>query len=86
MSKEEWELLDTVSGSLQAELLKGMLEAEDISVILMQEGVGHSVYALNVGPLSEVQILVPADQLNRAKQVLDEFYRGAEMTQDESVD
>lgn len=85
MSEKEWELLETVSGSLQAELLKGMLEAEDITVIMMQEGVGHSVYALNVGPLSEVQILVPANQLSQARQVLDEYYRGAPTDQEEPV-
>jgi len=73
MSADKWEVLDEVPGSFQAELLRGLLEAQEIPVVLSQEGLGH-VYALTVGTLGQVQVLVPAKDLERAKVVLDEFY------------
>jgi len=74
--KEKWVELDTVSGSLQAELLRGLLEAQGVHVYLSQEGAGRSAYAVNVGPLSEVHLLVYEDELEQARQVLDDYYAG----------
>jgi hypothetical protein len=76
MTEDQLEVLDTVSGHFQAEIIRGMLEAQDIRVALSQEGAG-SVIAVNVGPLGEVQILVQSSQLERAKKVLDDYYSGA---------
>lgn len=76
MSKITWEVLDQVSGSAQAEILKGLLEAQGIQVVLSQEGIGESVYPLTVGPLSEIQILVPGDQMEQAMALLKEFRQG----------
>ena len=77
MNKEEkWAELDTVSGSLQAELLQGLLEAQGIHVFLSQEGAGRSAYAVNVGPLGEVHIFVFEDELDQAKKILDDYYAG----------
>ena len=76
MTEDRLEVLDTVSGNFQAEIIRGMLEAQDIRVALSQEGAG-SVLAVNVGPLGDVQILVPSSQLERAKKVLDDYYSGA---------
>lgn len=72
---EEWVVVEEVSGTLQAEFLRGLLESQGISVVLSQEGVG-SVFPVTVGPLSEVQILVSKEDAPLAKKVLDDYYSG----------
>ena len=76
MPEEKWVVLETVSGSFQAEILRGLLEAQGVSVVLSQEGAGRSAYAVTVGPLGAVQILVPAEELAEARKVLDSYYAG----------
>ena len=75
MDEHRWELLEVVLGDLQAELLRGLLEAQEIPVLLSQEGAGRAI-GLSVGPLGEVEILVRSEDLLRARQVLDEYYAG----------
>jgi len=77
MSEDKWEVVDEVSGSVQAELLRGMLEAQEIQVVLSQEGAGR-VYGLTVGTLGRVQILVPANDAQLAKQLIGVFYRDSQ--------
>lgn len=77
MPAENWDVLVEIGGSFQAEILRGLLEAQGISVVLSQEGAGRSAYAVTVGPLGQVQILVPAEQLSAARQILDDYYHGA---------
>ncbi len=76
MTEEKWEVVDEVQGDMLAEILKGMLEAQGIKVWLSQEGLGHSVYALTVGAMGAVQILVPQHQIQPARALLDEYYAG----------
>jgi hypothetical protein len=76
MTEEKWEVVDEVQGDMQAEILKGMLEAQGIKVWLSQEGLGHSVYALTVGSMGAVQILVPQHQIQSARTLLDDYYAG----------
>jgi len=76
MSEIQWEVVDEVAGDLQAELLRGLLEARGIEAWLSQEGIGHSVYPVTVGPLSKVQILVPSEQSQTARMILEEYYSG----------
>jgi len=77
MVSEEWEVLEEVAGSFQAEILRGFLEAQEISVVLSQEGAGHSVYPVTMGLLGRVQVLVPAKDLERARLLLEEYKTGA---------
>jgi len=76
MATNSWEVLDQVSGSARAEILKGLLEAQGIKVVLSQEGIGESIYPVTVGPLSEIQILVPDSQLQDALQILADYKDG----------
>lgn len=71
-----WEVVAEVPGSLQAELLRGLLEANDIQVLLLQEGAGRA-YGLTVGPLGMVKIMVPAHQAQEASTLLEDYQRGA---------
>jgi hypothetical protein len=75
MPEEEWVLVDKVQGQLQAEILKGFLEAQGIMVWLNQEGAAHA-YAVAVGTLGMVEILVPTSEAERAHQLLEAYYRG----------
>jgi len=76
MVDEKWEVVDEVPGDLQAEILRGLLEAQGIKVWLSQEGIGHSVFPVTISPMGRVQILVPNDQLQFAQTVLNDYYAG----------
>jgi hypothetical protein len=75
MVEQEWVLLEKVQGQFQAEILKGLLEAQGITVYLNQEGAAHA-YAVEVGTLGMVEILVPSGMIKDARQVLEAYYRG----------
>lgn len=72
MSEITWEVVYETNGSFQAEILKGLLEAQEIPVFLSQEGVGRA-YGLTLGTLGRTQILVPAPDLERAQKILEEY-------------
>jgi hypothetical protein len=76
MAETDWEVVSEVYGEIQGELLRGLLEAQGIPVILNQEGAGRA-YGINVGPLGQVQILVPARFKEQAGQILEDYYSGA---------
>ena len=65
----------TAAGSMYAEIIKGLLEAAGIPARLSQESAG-SVYGFNVGVMGEVDILVSAEHVEQAKEVLDEYEKG----------
>jgi hypothetical protein len=75
MSEGKWELVTEVSGELQAGLLRNLLEAQGIQVFLNQEGAGKA-YGLTVGPLGQVQVLVPEHQSQQARQIVEDYYAG----------
>ena len=75
MSDESWEVITEVSGELQAELLRNLLEAQGIKVFLNQEGAGRAV-GLTLGPLGEVQVMVPKHQSQEAYQIVEDYYAG----------
>ena len=76
MAKKQWQLLTEIEGTLNADILRGFLEAQGVSVLLSQEGVGHYIYATNIGTLGRVEVLVPEDQLALARQILEDFEAG----------
>lgn len=75
MSDESWEVVTEVSGELQASLLRNLLEAQGIKVFLNQEGAGRA-YGLTLGPLGEVQVMVPEHQSQEAHQIVEDYYAG----------
>ena len=80
MGEKNWELLDEISGSIDAEIIRGLLESQGIKVILSQEGAGRAI-GLTVGPMGEIQILVPKDQLDIAQEILADYYRSRDNNQ-----
>lgn len=85
MSEKRWVVIDKVAGDLQAEILRGLLEAQGIRVLLSQEGAGRAL-GLSVGPLGEVEILVPVEQEQEANQVLADYQAGLYETTEENPD
>lgn len=76
MSEEQWVVLVEAPGKLQAEIIRGILEAQEIPVVLLsQEGVGDA-YGLTVGALGVVPVMVPTSHLEHAQQLLDEYTNG----------
>ena len=71
----EWVVLEYVPGDLQAEILRGLLEAQGIPVFMSQESAGKAI-GLTVGPLGEVTILVRAGDLQDAQRVLADYRSG----------
>jgi hypothetical protein len=72
---ENWEVVDEINGDLQAEILRGMLEAQDIQVWLSQEGAGKAM-GLTIPIFGKVSIMVPSHQAERARAILDDYYSG----------
>ena len=75
MSEQTWKTVISIQGELQAEILRGLLEAQGIPVQLSQEGVAR-VYGLGVGPLAEVDILVPANKFQAAQEIIESYQTG----------
>ena len=65
----------TAAGELEAEMVKGFLEAQGIQVMLVQESIGRTL-GLAAGKLGEVKILVPDGQVEQAKVLLQEVENG----------
>jgi len=74
---EDWIVLDEVAGMLQAEILRGLLEAQEIPTVLSQEGAGRAI-GLIIGTMGTVQILVPSKDQDRARELLEAYYAGDE--------
>jgi len=75
MAEDEWVLVEKVQGQLQAEILRGLLEAQGIMVWINQEGAARA-YAVSVGTLGMVEILVPTSAVEQARLVLEAYHRG----------
>ena len=75
MSEQNWVLVASIQAEVQAELLRGLLEAQEIPVLLSREGAGRAL-GLSVGPLGEVNILVPDKFQAEAKNIIMQYETG----------
>jgi hypothetical protein len=74
MSELKYELLTEVQGRAEAEVLKAFLLGNGIEdVELIQESLGQSVYPTTLDILGNVQLFVPKEQAEAARQLLDEY-------------
>ena len=71
---DQFIVVEIVSGRLEAEMVKSYLHAYGIQCETSQEAAGW-VEGLGVGPLSEVEILVPSHQGKQARQLIEEYHR-----------
>jgi hypothetical protein len=65
----------TACGMLDAEMIRSFLETAGIPSILSHESAG-TVFGLTLGPLGEVQVMVPADKLEDARNILEAMEQG----------
>jgi hypothetical protein len=65
----------SVSGKIEAEIVRGLLEASGIKVWLVHEAAA-TIYGLGVGPLAVVDLMVPADQAEEAAEILERYRSG----------
>ena len=72
---ERWTVLDEIPGKLQAEIVRGLLEAQGIAVHLTQEGAGRAL-GLTVAPLGVVQVLVQQKEYSAVKKIYTDFLDG----------
>ena len=72
MDKLTWDLLTEVYGRGEAELIKSMLNANEIDVELFQEAAGSNyAYPTMVGEFARVQVFVPKNKMKLAKELLE---------------
>lgn len=65
----------TANGLLEAETVKILLESFGIPAFTNQESAG-AAYGLTVGPLGEVDVMVPEKYLLEAKKIIKEMEAG----------
>jgi hypothetical protein len=73
--------VETVSGLLEAEILRGLLEAAGVMVELSHEA-ALSAYSLGVGRMARVDVMVRAEQEDLAREVIQEYRAGTFDTPD----
>jgi hypothetical protein len=65
----------STEGQLEAEMVKGFLEAQGLNVTLSQESIGRTI-GLSAGRLGQVKVLVPESQVTSAVELLEAMERG----------
>ncbi|MGH2581799.1 MAG: putative signal transducing protein [Anaerolineales bacterium] len=65
----KWETMLVLHDPVQAEILKGMLEANGVQVLLSKEGAAKAL-GLSVGAMSEIELRVPSGQTEIAQELL----------------
>ncbi len=62
---EHFEVVDTVCGRQEAEILQSYLRAQEITCEISQEAAGY-VFGMTIDGMGAVQILVPSTQRKKA--------------------
>jgi len=78
MDGEKWETVCVAGGMTQANIIVGRLETEGIPTRLKYEAVG-AIYAITIDGLGQVDILVPEQWLELARDILSRSYDEADM-------
>jgi hypothetical protein len=73
--EKDFKVVTAVSGKLEADIVKGMLEAQGIETMLSYEAAA-TAYGLGVGRLARVEILVRDEQFAEAETVLEAYHSG----------
>ena len=78
MEDERWDVVHRASGMINANIIVGRLETEGIPSRLKYEAVG-TIYPITIDGLGEVQIMVPSNYLEYAREVLSRSYENEDM-------
>jgi hypothetical protein len=74
--KDEYVKIAVFHDVVEAELLRGLLEAQEIKVLLSKEAVGQ-VWGLSIGSAAETDVFVPGTQEEAARAVVREYFASA---------
>jgi hypothetical protein len=78
-------IVETTSGMIEAEIIRGLLESRGLTVQLFQESAGK-IYGLGVGRLGRVDLMVPLDQADEARQIVADYHAGRLIDDEEVTD
>lgn len=80
--KNEYVKIAVFTDPVEAELLRGLLEAQELKVVLSKEAVGQ-VWGLTIGSAAETDVYVPSDQEAAARAIVREYFAGSDFTEDD---
>lgn len=83
VKREGFELVYRASGSMEAEVIKGRLEASGIPALLDSES---HMLPFSVSNMGEVRILVPREQAEEARELLGAEASGDDAEEPDSAD
>ena len=75
MSNEKWEYITRVNDPILAEILKGLLEAQGITVHIIREGY-QTAYGFSNQPGVNVELRAPTSQVEEAREIIQAYYDG----------
>lgn len=75
MSDRKWAFVTAVNDPVLAEILRGLLEAQGIMVHIVREGY-QTAFGISNQPSVHIEILAPDDQVEEARQVIQDFNDG----------
>ncbi|MGH2522011.1 MAG: DUF2007 domain-containing protein [Anaerolineales bacterium] len=78
-------VVHTTAGAMQANIIKGMLEAAGIPATLSQESAG-ATFGLTVGAMGMVDVLVPEEHVAEAEELLAAMSQGKLDDSDSTID
>jgi len=79
MDEMKYAMLTEVLGQWKAEILESFLKTEGIDVVLVQDSLSQSAYA---NPFAPVQIFVPKEGMQQARELLKAFEDSMEAEDD----
>jgi len=82
---EDWTFVDDAPNHFHAEILRGLLQAQDIPVMMFEEAVGR-VVPFTLGVPAMVQIFVPLKDQERAKEILKKYYDKSSLGDEQPFD
>ncbi|MEX2144435.1 MAG: DUF2007 domain-containing protein [Anaerolineales bacterium] len=82
MSSDKLKRIAVLNDPAEAEVLRGMLEAQGIHVMVSKEG-ASTAYGLTAGTFGEIEVFVSGSQAAEAEKIFTEFFGGLEAETDE---
>ncbi|MBN2179524.1 MAG: DUF2007 domain-containing protein [Deltaproteobacteria bacterium] len=82
MEDDKWVVVYVASGMINANIIVGRLESEEIPVKLRYDVVG-AIYGLTLDGLGEVKVMVPSRYVLRAEEILSHFYEDKDIDWEE---
>lgn len=83
MSNRKWALVTVLQDPIQAEILKGFLEAQGITIHIVREGYQTAFGIANQASV-RIEILSPDDQVEEAQQIVADYDAGKFYSENES--